>query len=243
MGKLKKDEFIGVQINAIGVGSGWLKDAEAKKKNKDGENYADIIERLQATRKEDEETGMMSFEFRTPRQTKVLEAVEDNISKPGFKCIIRLIYFSPKGVFYDSFPRRGIIGAFNQYAATDLNSFRQNFGMMTLTKVLFSPYVFPAQRAIIRKKRIIQYYRDRAIPTEAVIGPVSKLGRFMKSHSLHWDKTEFTTLTSSILATIWHPPTNIVITAPHLRRAESRKGGPSSGLPIYGREEDIQQFK
>ncbi len=243
MGKLKKDEFIGVQINAIGVGGSWLKDAEAKKKNKDGENYTDIIKRLQATRKEDKETGVINFEFRTPRQNEVLEAVESSISKPGFKCVIRLIYFSPKGVFYDSFPRRGIIGAFNQYSATDLNSFRQNFGMMTLTKVLFSPYVFSGLRAIIRKKRIIQYYRDRAIPTESVIGPTSMLGKWMKSHWLHWDATEFTTLTSTMLATIWHPPTKIVITAPHLRRSESRKGGPSSGLPIYGPEEDIKQFK
>ncbi len=233
MGKLKKDEFIGVQINAIGIGGSWTKKPE----------YKTMVEELRETMGQDEETGAMTYRIRTPRQTKVLEAVENNLSKPGFECVIRLIYFSPKGVYYDSFPRRGIIGAFNQYAATDLNSFRQNFDMMTLTKILFFPYIFPVLRATIRKKRILRYYRERVIPSESVMGPASRIGRWMRSSIWNWDHTQFTTLTSSILATIWHPPTNIVLTAPHLRRAESKKTGPSSGLPIYGHEEDIQQFK
>ena len=45
------------------------------------------------------------------------------------------------------------------------------------------------------------------------------------------------------LATLFHPPTFLVLTAPHLRRVESKKTGPPAGLAIYGDEGDLEKFK
>lgn len=234
MGKLKKDEFIGIQINCYGFlgsanmaspGSDWWKEHE------------DIIEKLRETSEYNIETGVWKYDVRSKRETQVIEAVEKNIAMPAFNSIVRLMYFSPRGVFYDSFPRRGIIGAFNQYAAEDLNRFQQNFDMMTLTKILFFPYIFPRYRNIIKKKRIMRYYRERTIPQP------TWTGRLFRNHLFGWDHSRFTILTSTVLATLFHPPTKVVLTAPHIRRSESRKAGPSSGLPIYGEEKSLEKFQ
>ena len=45
------------------------------------------------------------------------------------------------------------------------------------------------------------------------------------------------------IATLFHLPTAVVLTAPHIRRIESRKGGPPAGLAIFGDEEEIEKFK
>ncbi len=235
MGKLKKDEFIGVQINCQktfdpkwGRGKdGALNDPKADR----------IYKQLRETSKYDPTTGMWTYDTRSKREQQVLEAVDRNIALPAFDTIVRLMYFSPRSVFYDSFPRRGIIGAFNQYSADDMNSFRQNFGVMTLTKLLFKPYIFPRYRAIIRKKRILHYYRERVIPQP------TRTGRLMRNNMFGWDQSESIILSSTVLATLFHPPMNVVLTAPHLRRSESKKAGPSSGLPIYGEEKSLEKFQ
>jgi hypothetical protein len=241
LGKLKKDEFIGIQINCH---KSFNKKYWGKRENpKTGEielvdsSAQKILSKLREKTEYNPETGIFTYGIISKREAGVLEAVERNIALPAFEAVVRLMYFSPRAVFYDSFPRRGIIGAFNQYAAEDLNSFRQNFGMMTLTKLLFSPYVFPRYRAIIRKKRILKYYRERTIPQP------TWTGRIMRNHIFGFDKSEVCILSSTVLATIFHPPMNVVLTAPHLRRSESKKAGPSSGLPIYGEEKSIEKFQ
>jgi hypothetical protein len=45
------------------------------------------------------------------------------------------------------------------------------------------------------------------------------------------------------LATLFHPPTSVVLTAPHIRRVESRKTGPPAGLAIFGEEGEIEKYK
>jgi hypothetical protein len=44
------------------------------------------------------------------------------------------------------------------------------------------------------------------------------------------------------LASIFHPPTAGVLTAPHVHRVESKKAGPPAGLAIFGEEGDIESF-
>ena len=45
------------------------------------------------------------------------------------------------------------------------------------------------------------------------------------------------------IATLFHPPTAVVLTAPHVKRVESRKVGPPAGLPIFGEEEELEKYK
>ncbi|MDP2705865.1 MAG: hypothetical protein Q8O49_01520, partial [bacterium] len=45
------------------------------------------------------------------------------------------------------------------------------------------------------------------------------------------------------LATLFHVPTSVILTAPHLKQVESRKTGAPRGIAIFGEEEDIEKFK
>ncbi len=222
LSKLKKEEFVGIQINMIP--SSWPKSSYKE------------LEALKTPTKI-KEKGVEVVVPKTARQLKVIEAVENNLSKTVFDSTIRFIYIAPKTIFYDSLARRGVLGAFNQYQATDLNSFRPNWPTMSLTSIWVKPYIFPALRAIIRKQRLILYYRKREVPDE------NPIGRILSDHPFGFYKVASSQINSEVLASIFHPPTNLVLTAPHIKRTPSRKVGPSAGLPIYGDEKEIERFK
>ena len=58
----------------------------------------------------------------------------------------------------------------------------------------------------------------------------------MKLFNWGWRPRRFSNmvLNTEELATIYHPPTYIVLTGPLIKRVEARKTGPPAGLPIYG---------
>ena len=69
------------------------------------------------------------------------------------------------------------------------------------------------------------------------------MGKFLTSYILNWNIHSKTfELNTESLATLFHPPTRIVLTAPHMVRVESRKTGPPAGLAIFGDEEKIEKF-
>lgn len=188
--------------------------------------------------KQDElRTFTRSF-FRTPGETDILKAVERNLAKPAFNTLIRYIYFSPKSIYYDSFPRRGILSAFNQYGTLDLNRFMRNEKVSTRVKIWNSPYIFPKTRREIRKQRLLYNYRKRELPPETIMGKILTSSIFM--WNIHNKMPE---LNIESLATLFHPPAAYVLTAPHMMRVESRKTGPPAGLAIFGEEDSIEKLK
>jgi hypothetical protein len=180
-----------------------------------------------------------AFSTRSPGETDIMKAVEEKLSKPIFKTLIRFIYLSPKTIFKDSIPRRAMMGAFNQYAGLDMNFFTRNDG--TGTRVRFWngwPYLFPNLRNEYRKQRLLYNYPRRKMSMH------SFMARFISSHPLNMNfaSKEFF-MGPEELATFFHPPTNYVLTAPHIQRMESRKYAPPAGMAIYGDESDIEKFK
>lgn len=188
--------------------------------------------------KKDENKMFRSFIIRTPGETDVLKAVEENLSKPAFNTLIRFVYMSPKATFVDTFPRRGILSAFNQYATTDMNAFVRNEAVSTRVKFWHWPHVFPKLRVEYRKESILHKYRERKMPKETAAGKLSELRVF---------KSSFTSRTFPMnvecLATIFHPPTFLVLTAPHIKRVESRKVGPPAGIAIFGDEKELEKYQ
>ena len=180
---------------------------------------------------------MNTFTMRSPRQTEVLKAVEENLSKPAFETLVRFVYISPRATFTDSYPRRGLIGAFSQYAALDMNGFTQNYNVSTRTKLWSSPYIFPKTRGEYRKARILFDYKEREIPLESLVG------RVMTSYFFNWNASKNFLMNTKCIATLFHIPTSIVLTEPHLRHLESRKTGPPAGLAIFGADEEIERYK
>ncbi len=233
LGKLNNDEFVGIQLHCAPVRN-WdkhyehqlykLKEPKTKKEPKKGP--------------EDLAKSFSRFIARSPGETDVLEAVERNLSKPAFATVIRFVYYSPVAGFSDTYPRRGILGAFNQYGVLDLNKFEINYARATRAKFWNFPFFFPRRRNEYRKNRMIHDYVHREIDEHTIIGKlfnnyIMDSGFKMKTFPLNIEA----------VATLFHPPTAPVLTTPHIQRIESKKGSPPAGLPIFGEEKEIGEFK
>jgi len=230
LGKLHPEQFVGIQIILAPADREWYKAWEKL-----------LIDLKEASRRKVEGLEGVIKEIartRTPGETDVLREVERNLSKPAFETLIRFIYISPKELYYDSYPRRGVSGAFNQYGSADLNLFKQNYAVATRVRIWHKPYFFPNKRAEYRKQRILYNYRIRKTPPETF------MGKLITSYPLNSAFTpEQSMLTTEAIATLFHPPTTRVLTAPHVVRVESHKAGPPAGLSIFGEEKEIEQYK
>ncbi len=188
-----------------------------------------------------DEMKFLKTAFRTPGETKVLEAVGRNLSKPAFDTLIRYIYLSPRSMYSDAIPRRGIQGVLNQFSSLDLNRFVRNdkTAVSTARVALFHfPFIFPKKRGDLKKSRNLYNYIRRELPEEEFIG------KLMTSHIFNWNiHTKRFEMNTECLATIFHPPSMMSLTAPHIKRVESRKGGPPAGLAIFGGEESVEKLQ
>ncbi|MEK7212650.1 MAG: hypothetical protein AAB686_03155 [Patescibacteria group bacterium] len=255
LGKVKKEEMVGIQLLiAPGDVVKWRKDwehlveelrqskghSQAKSKVYTKSEFPGFILPAFSVVKTDtkDEPGFFKSFMRTPGETDVLKAIEENISKPAFDTLVRFIYLSPQTIFYDSYARRGLTGAFNQYAALDMNSFVPNYPTSTRTRFWQWPHIFHKVRNEYRKQRLLHNYRYRKNPVE------TWMGKLMTSHLFSWNffSRRFS-MNTECLATLYHPPIFLVLTAPHFKRLESRKAGPPAGLAIYGEETEIEKFQ
>ena len=229
LGKLKPGEIVAMQFLIAPGANDWAK------------QWDGFLEKLQepmtADVQSDDGTSRKVPISRSPGQYDVLEKVEENLSRPAFDTLIRFMYLSPKEIYYDSFARRGLVGAFNQYSALNLNALIQNYPVSTRTMIWYWPHVFPKVRNEFKKQRLLHNYRRREVPPETWIG------RLITSKFFNWNfKSKRFKMNTEGIATIFHLPTSIVLTAPHIIRNESKKGGAPAGLPIYGGEGDIEKF-
>lgn len=234
LSKIRKEEMVGIQMLIAPASPSW------KDKFKD---TLDALKKPATTTVakssgEGSEGGTQEMLIaRSPGSIEVLKKVEENLSRPAFDTLIRFIYISPKEGFSDTFPRRGLRGAFNQYSALDLNGFRDNYNVTTRTRIWNKPHVFPKVRNEYRKQRMLFNYVTRDVP------PETWMGRLMTSYLFNWNFGSMRfLLNTKCLATLYHPPTAVVLTAPHIRRLESRRTGPPAGLSIYGEESEIERF-
>ena len=227
LAKIKKEEIVGIQINIAAAPANW------------GKKWDGLLTRLSEPKTKalsDEGDGRLTIS-RTPGEINVLKAVEANLSKPAFHTLVRFIYLSPKPMFYDSYARRGLAGAFNQYAALDLNSIDKNHPISTRTRFWYWPHVFPKTRNELKKQRMLYNYRNREMPPETF------MGRVLSSHPMNWNAHSKTFLLNiEGAATLFHLPTEVVLTGPHMKRVDSRKGGAPAGLAIFGGDEEMDKF-
>jgi hypothetical protein len=229
LGKINKQEIVGIQFLIAPKGNEWK------------DKFGDVLDELQEPATAEVESdggGTRKIPIsRTPGQYDVLEAVERNLSKPAFDTMLRFIYISPKATYYDSFARRGLIGAFNQYAALNLNSFKQNYMVSTRTQIWNWPHIFPKIRNQFRKQRLLRNFLIREVPPETLAG------RFITSYLFNFNfATKRFAMNIECLATLFHFPTSVVLTGPHIKRSESKKAGPPAGLAIFGEENELDRF-
>lgn len=221
LGRVQKEEILGIQMILMPAKTKAVK-----------ERYKAVLEKMkeQPPKKEGE-----SPKPKTSTEIKAAKAVEENLAKPIFNTLIRVIYISPKTVFQENYAKQGILSAFNQYASPDLNSFKQNDGVAVgSARSLF----WKKRMNEHRKAHILHEYKHRDIPQ------LTGLGQLLTSTLFHRNvNSKFSELSVESIATIYHMPTNVVLTAPYMQRVESRKVGPPSGLAIFGEGSDLEIFQ
>lgn len=176
----------------------------------------------------------------TPGKTAVVAAVEGKLTKSAFNTLIRICYMAPATVMKtgSAFARGGIVAAFNQYASPKLNSFKGNSETATRVDKWTWPHVNLDKRLEYRKQRMLYNVRERVNPPETFTA------RLLTSFMYDWNlDSKYFELSIDELATVFHPPSSVVLTAPHMQRVESKKAGPPSGLPIFGEESNLEKFR
>jgi len=224
MGKLSKNEQIWIQIVATPVTdgqTGWISEGEGLRDKLAGRGTSSPTEeplifkafKVLITGKPPEfGTGKVEQDDKwlemdlTPGEKKKISAIEDKISKYGYESFIRTVYLAKKEDFFK--PHVTIpISFLNQFATSDLNSFKP-WGK-TLTKV---NYLFTERRGYLKKRQMFNKYKGRLPPL------------YPRSGGTY-------TLNTEELATLFHFPGEEAAPAPFIERIEARKGEPPRGLP------------
>lgn len=197
MSNLKPSEAVWIQILVRRTGDGWKKKAEEEieklqgKKELSGgikipgaslfEGVGDFLGNLIAAPVQPptwSEPVKKSEEKRSEGggKQKIIEAIENKISKLGFESVIRFVYIDRA----DAFTRGNIyatVSSFWQFSSLTLNAFKLNSKTTT-----FGKWPFKKNKSRRRKRLIYDNYRIRHFPKK------------------------FCVLNTEELATIYHPP-------------------------------------
>ena len=225
LSKLNKEEIVLVQILARPAAPDW---AEAVKRE-----VVKFKARTKALSRgpEGEEYEIFS---QTPGEREIMKQMEMKAFKPAFETMVRYAYLAPQSIYNVNFAKRGVRGAFRQYSTTNLNYFDSNPRTWTQAWIWDRPHIFPKRILEGRKQRLWLNYRERAFPAETFMGKLTQFHIFTSSFT-----QKYSILNVEELATIFHPPTSVVLTQPLIKRVESRKLGPPAGLPIYKEGEGL----
>lgn len=137
-----------------------------------------------------------------PGTQEKIKAISDNISKPGFKTVIRFIYFGTRDNFNKALGVAGMMGSMNTIAEINLNDLMPS----SITKT-FANYYFDQERLLRRQRKIVNDFKSRD-------------GAGM------WK-----IFNTEELATLYHFP-DMVIKNPSITRVESRREDAPANLPV-----------
>lgn len=210
-----------IQILIRPVGDGWVKAAqktldgllgkEVKKETNLIEDLFGQIDKLlilEPAKKEEKKEKKLS----SPEED-IVKAIGKKMAKLGYEAGLRLVYLARKENFH-RYHFAAIGGAFRQFTALNLNSFKPNMETMTFSKGYFkqlfpSDKGFGADKIIAQKKlNIYEALRARAFPPK-----------------------KYFVLNTEELATVFHLP-GTEVKAPLFSRVEAKKGQPPPGLAI-----------
>lgn len=148
----------------------------------------------------------------SPGTKKIIEAVEDKISKIGFKSKLRALYVARKEVYNPTHCLEGFVGAVNQFHMQDRNAL--------VPALATHVYYDRRHRKSNRLKNIfVKVFKKRKLKLKNVGGYILNIEE---------------------LATVWHFPLPFVKT-PLLQRAGAKRAEPPAGLPIEFREGPLKR--
>ncbi len=143
----------------------------------------------------------------SPGERKVLESVENKISKIAYSCKIRFIYVGKKNVFKKAKIVQSLIGSIKQMNTNDMLSLKPEAKNVGINGSLL---FMKEKRNSVRKRKLIKSYQDRSI----------------------WDGNPPFYLCTEELATLWHFPHTYQVKAPQVKKREMKQTEPPMNLPF-----------
>src|SRR6266481_3797552 len=157
-------------------------------------------------KKEDREGPLSNILYLSPGERAILEEIELKTAKLGFETTMRFIYVDNREKFSREYIS-SFMGMLRQFTVQNSNLLKPDKD--TLTSAPHQPF---KKQKVAWRQRLMHDYFQYLVPSA-------------KSHKTIFNIEE--------LATLYHFPTTAVA-APKLDRVDSRKGGPTPGLPTVG---------
>jgi hypothetical protein len=129
-------------------------------------------------KKQEKESPETLMQHLSPGMKDTVAALEESISKHGFKSGIRIMYLAKKESFQVS-NIGAVQGAFNQFSTFNLNGFRRNNAVTPSVD-----YVFKKTREYLRKKKLYKKARNREFVSIPVIFNTEELATIYHVPSL-----------------------------------------------------------
>lgn len=234
LANLKTDEHLWIQFLVSPTGSAtgntWQDDGKTKveelagrkaKDKKKGESQLGLffndltsiaIPLGKSEKKEEKNEGP---KFLHSGEQDLIKAINNKIGRQGFETLIRIVYIDRRESFSPA-NFAAVMAWFQQFNIQNMNAFKPIGTMGTFVSGWIARYVssYKEMKEFARKRKIFDSYRQR------------RFGRYNKLR-----EEKFGVLTPEELATLYHFPSSVVMTA-RLPRLEAKKGGPPAGLPI-----------
>ncbi len=206
MGSIGQGEQIWFQINIMAAKKRFLKPGTVDTYQDWAGDAKSLLDKLLKRDKLKESLLLSNESVLSPGERSVVEAIERQISKPGFDCGIRVLYLAEEGKFNPG-NIGGVMALVKQYGTLNLNGFKP------VGATGYEPWEDPFGTKIIKqKRRFFEAYCKRA-------------GFYPP-----YDRIPFV-LNTEELATIYHFPGTVAAT-PTFGRAESKRGEAPVNLPV-----------
>lgn len=148
----------------------------------------------------------------SPGTKSTIEAIEEKISKIGFKSKMRILYLARKEVYNPSRNIDGFVGSMSQFSMQDRNS--------------LVPYL-ATHAHYDRHHRKSNMWK-------------STFTKAFQKRKMKWKKCDGYILNIEELATIWHFPLPFV-KAPQVSKASAKRAEPPTGLPVESSEPPLRR--
>lgn len=166
-----------------------------------GITFREVDPQMYPEDKTPEGIGTSLIQHLSPGEKDQVKAIEEKSAKVGFESKIRIVYYAKSDIM--NIGRFGaVMGAFKQFSAQNLNSFKPDSKVTTKVDYLFKNF-----RATFRKRKLIDSFIKRKLGSTKDILNIEEL------------------------ATLYHFP-DIMVQAPMMPRVEAKKAQPPMELPI-----------
>jgi len=161
-----------------------------------------------------------------PSDKRLVEAIQNKISKIAFKSCVRIVYLADKEVFIKDRGIIGILSAFNAFESVEMNNFEISPNSRVAEKNWKGNKIIDAQ-----KEEVLKAYKKRAFSWRARVGFPKMIFKIKKFLTLPERSTGKSILNTEELATIYHFPVNM-IKASLIKKTSSKRAEPPLGLPV-----------